>query len=263
MNVPFLDIKDVWFRYRDDWVLIDIDFCVERGEFLGIIGPNGSGKTTLLKILGRTLMPEKGIVRIEGEGINHLSRRAIACKIGFVPQRFLLNFPFSVKEVVLMGRSPYLNMFQFEGAMDHEKAERAMRLTDTHQFASRSIHELSEGERQRVLIARALAQEPQILILDEPTAFLDLKHQVDLFEILKSLNEQEGLTVIQVSHDINLAAQYCKRIILLHQGRIFKAGTSEEVINEKDLYTVYQTPILVDHHPFSNSPRISLITRNS
>jgi iron complex transport system ATP-binding protein len=256
--MPLLKVDNVSFRYGEQWVLRGIDFTVEKGDFLGIIGPNGSGKTTLLRVIDGILAPQEGAVRLEGTEIGKLRREALARSVAVVPQYSALAFPFSVEEVVLMGRAPHLGRWRFEGDEDNRIARKAMEMTDTLGLAARDMESLSGGERQRVLIARALAQEPRLMLLDEPTAFLDIRHQVDFFDRIRLLNRDRGLTVIAVTHDINLAAHYCDRIILLKDGRIGAAGPVDTVITEENIRKAYETRVMVDRHPGTGSPRITL-----
>lgn len=254
-----VQLKEIGFRYAKDWVLKNISFEIENGEFIGIIGPNGSGKTTLLKIIDRILIPQKGSIWISGININEMKRDSLARFIAVVPQDSPMTFPFSVEEVVLMGRAPHLGKLRFEGEKDYEIAHRAMEMTDTLSFANRSITELSGGESQRILIARALAQQPQIILLDESTAFLDIKHQIAFFDLMKALNRKQGLTVIAITHDINLASLYCDRLILLNEGNIHCIGTPDEVITESNIKEVYETDVLVDRNPQTKLPRVTLL----
>ena len=249
----------VGFQYGQQWVLRDVTFEVRQGEVLGIIGPNGSGKTTLLKILDGILEPREGCVWLRDRDISQTGREVVAKAIGVVPQDYSMYFPFSVEEIVLMGRTPHLGLFRFEGQKDFAIAHRAMEMTDTTEFSRRGMGELSGGERQRVLIARAITQEPQILLLDEPTTYLDIKHQVALFQLMKMLNEKENLSVIVVTQDINLASQYCDRILLLKNGRFFSMGPPGEVITSENIQKVYETDVLVDSHPHTGLPRVTLI----
>jgi iron complex transport system ATP-binding protein len=257
--VTILQVQDVGIRYSAQWVLKDISFDVGKGEIIGIIGPNGSGKTTLLKLLDGILFPQEGDVRIQGTSIRRIKRQVLARLVAVVPQETYMIFPFRVAEVVLMGRSPHLGRLVFEGKRDYQIAINAMEKTDIISFADRKVHQLSGGERQRVWIARALAQEPQIILLDESTAFLDIRHQVGFFELIKSINKQEGLTVIVVTHDINLAAQYVDRIILLREGKIYEMGEPEKVITESNIAHIYETGVLVDKNPVSGRPRVTLL----
>jgi cobalamin transport system ATP-binding protein len=251
--------EKVGFQYGEKWVLRDISFEVREGEILGIIGPNGSGKTTLLKILDGIFAPRDGRVWLHDKDISQLGRETLAKVIGVVPQDYSMFFPFSVEEIVLMGRTPHLGLLRFEGQKDFAIARRAMELTETTEFRQRGMGELSGGERQRVLIARAVAQEPQILLLDEPTTYLDIKHQVALFQLMKTLHEKGNLTVILVTQDINLAAQYCHRILLIKNGQYFSMGAPAEVITSENIRQVYETDVLIDPHPRTGLPRVTLV----
>jgi len=260
--VASIDVKEISFRYAAQWVIEDLSFHVEGGEFWGIIGPNGSGKTTLLKILYGLIDPQRGRVLIDGGELRRMKRSDIAKKIAVVPQETQISFPFTSLEVVLMGRSPYLRRLQFEGRDDFEIAETAMRLTDTLHFSRRSINELSGGERQRIFIARALAQEPEIILLDEPTSNLDINYQVEFYDLISRLNREKKLTILTVSHDINLASEYCQKIILLSGGRIFKMGSPREVMAEEPIRQVYGSRVLVDENPLTGAPRITLLRKD-
>ncbi len=260
--MPIIKVADVDFRYKDMWALRDISFEVRRGEFLGVIGPNGSGKTTLIRVIDGILAPEKGGVSISGHAIQGMRRRDLARLVAVVPQDFPMIFSFRALEIVMMGRSPHLGMLRFEGESDREIVLRAMEMTDTASLADRSMDGLSGGERQRVLIARALAQEPEVVLLDEPTAFLDIKHQAEFFGLMKRLNRERGLTVLAVTHDINLAAAYCGRVMLLKGGRIHTLGVPGEVITETNIREVYETDVLVDANPVNGLPRITLLSSN-
>jgi len=257
-----IDVREISFRYTDQWVIEDLSFHVNGGEFWGIIGPNGAGKTTLLKLLYRFIEPQRGRVFIDADDLSRMRRSDIARKIAVVPQDTQVIFPFRALEVVLMGRSPHLGRLQFEGRKDVEIAERAMELTDTLQFAPRPINELSGGERQRILIARALAQQAEIMLLDEPTTNLDISHQVEFYDLVSRLNREKKFTILTVSHDINLASEYCQKIILLKGGRIFKMGSPKEVVVEEHIKRVYGSRVLVDENPLTGSPRITLLRKD-
>jgi iron complex transport system ATP-binding protein len=252
--------ESIRFKYDGDWVLKNLSFETREGEFLGIIGPNGSGKTTLLKIIDGIFMPQQGSALINGLNIKKIKRYDIAKIIAVVPQDSPMIFSFTVQEVVLMGRAPHLGRLRFEGQTDFEIVRKAMEMTDILPFAARSINELSGGERQRVLIARALAQQPQIILLDESTAFLDIKHQIAFFDLIKNLNKEEGLTVITVTHDINLASLFCDRVMLLNKGIIHCIGTTNEVITESNIKEVYETDVFVDKIPLTGQPRVTLLS---
>lgn len=258
--MSIIKLELIGFRYNDHWVLKNVSFEVDRGEFIGIIGPNGSGKTTLLKVIDGILMPQEGDIWINSTSCNKLKRETLAKMIAVVPQESLMIFPFTVQEIVLMGRAPHLGKWRFEGETDFRIAHQAMEMTDTLSLMDRGMNALSGGERQRVLIARALAQQPQIMLLDEPTAFLDIRHQIDFFDLIKTLNKNQSLTVIAVTHDINLASLYCDRIILLRSGSIFCMGSPGEVIAESHIKEVYETNVTVDRNPVTGHPRVTLLS---
>ena len=256
-----IEAKSICFRYHKEWVIDDVSFRLEKGEFIGLIGPNGSGKTTLLKILYRFITSQKGEVLYDLTPLRRMKQRDIAKKIAVVSQETYHLFPFRVIEIVLMGRSPYLGQAIFESKKDLEVAERAMKWTKVLSFSDRSIDELSGGERKRVFIARALAQEPEVILLDEPTANLDIGHQIDFLNLILTLNREKGLTIVMASHDINIASEFCDRLILLHQGRIYKMGAPNQVITEENIKQVYGCQVWVDRNPFSGMPRISLLKK--
>jgi len=256
---PILNLKGVGFRYEKDWALQGVDLGLGEGEILGILGPNGSGKSTLLKIMDGLAKPQEGEILLNGVSLSALKRSDIAREIAVVGQETHFRFPFSALEVVLMGRFPRLGRMQFEGEGDMKIARRALEATHTEGLAGRSIHELSGGEKQRILIARALTQEPRIILLDEPTSFLDLKYKGEIFKLITRLNRDEGLSVAVVSHDLDLVAQYCHRVIMLKKGRPFTVGTPEAVITADNIKTVYECPVVVDPHPATGKPRVSLL----
>lgn len=256
-----IEVNSVSFRYHEDWVLQDVSFRVEKGEFVGVIGPNGSGKTTLLKILYRLLSPQKGEILFELVPMKKMDRTDIAKRIAVVAQETHLLFPFSVLETVLMGRSPHLGHLMFESEKDVEITKKAMEWTKMLPFSERSMDELSGGERKRVFIARALAQEPEVILLDEPTANLDIHHQMDFLDLILTLNRERGLTIVMASHDMNIASEFCDRLILLQGGGVYKIGTPDEVITQENIEKVYGCEVWIDQNPFSGMPRISLLKR--
>jgi len=258
-----IDVHSISFRYRQEWVLRDISFQIGKGEFIGVIGPNGSGKSTLLKTLYRLLSPQEGEVLFELIPLRKMSRRDIARRMAVVPQESYSLFPFRAAEVVLMGRSPYLGHQMFEKEKDLEIAKKAMEWTETLPIAERSIDELSGGERKRVFIARALAQEPEIILLDEPTANLDIHHQIDFLDLVLHLNREKGLTIVMASHDLNIASEYCDRLILLREGTIYKIGPPDEVITRENIQKVYGCEVWVDQNPVSGMPRINLLKKGA
>ncbi len=257
--MPMMTFNNIGFRYSAENVLKNVSGEIRRGEFFGILGPNGSGKTTLLKILHGLLIPQEGEVCIDATPLCRIRLCDLAKTVAVVAQEASLIFPFSVEEIVLMGRSPHLGKWRFEGQKDVRIAREAMAATDTLHLVGRGMEELSGGERQRVMIARALAQEPRLLLLDEPTAFLDIRHQVEFFDLVRRLNRESALTVVAVTHDINLAALYCDRLMLLSAGRVASAGRPEDVVTQKNIREVYKTDVAVDCAPGSGRPRVSLL----
>lgn len=264
---PAYALRDVTFgydtRFRDhsESVLNAITCSIDSGKILGILGPNGSGKSTLLKLLARVLRPRSGTVELFGNPLSRLSQVEVAKQVALVPQETMQIFPFTLAEMVLMGRFPHhrgWGGWHWEDSDDRRIAHQAMEDLDVLHLGSRLVTDVSGGERQRAVIARALTQIPQVLLLDEPTAFLDLHHQLDIARILRRLNRERGLTVILVSHDLNLASQYCDRLMLLHHGQIAEVGSPLEVLRPDLLELVYGCPVLVDGHPQSGLPRVSL-----
>lgn len=256
---PILTLKNIGFRYGDIWTLKGINLKVNVGEILGILGPNGSGKSTLLKIMDGMLPSQEGKILFKDRPLTSLKRSELAREVAMVAQENHFRFSFSALEVVLMGRFPYLTRFQFEGEKDMEVALNALRATHALDLAERPIHELSGGERQRILIARALTQEPKIILLDEPTSFLDLKYKREIFQLISSLSLEKGLSVVVVSHDIDLAAQYSQRLMMLKNGSIFEKGEPNKVITESNIEAVYDCPVLVDKNPVTGRPRVVLL----
>lgn len=256
---PILKIRNIGFRYEDKQVLDGINLDVHPGEIIGILGPNGSGKSTLLRVMDGVLVPQIGEIEINGKPYNRLSRKELAREVAMVSQEQHFRFSFSCIEVVMMGRFPHLTPMQFENKNDLSIAMDALSATHALEFLERSIHDLSGGERQRVLIARALAQEPRIMLLDEPTSFLDLKFKREIFRLVSSLSKEKGLAVVIVSHDIDLVSQYCSRVILLKKGSVYRTGTPDDVITSENIEDVYECPVLVDQNPLSGRPRVSVI----
>ena len=259
---PVLRAEDLGIGYGEQDVLENISFQVYAGDFLSVIGPNGSGKTTLLRALSGAIRAGTGNVMYKGIPVRDYSRKQLAKSMAVVAQEYAFTYPMTVKEVVLMGRYPHLSRLSFEGPHDLEVARQAMRFTDTEHLGDRRFQELSGGERQRVIIARALAQEPEIVLFDEPTAFLDIGHQVDFFDLIWDLNRNRGLTIVAVSHDINLAAQYSGRMLLMQKGRVYRLGTVSEVVTEDAMRAVYGKQVLLDLNPVTGSPRITLLGRH-
>jgi iron complex transport system ATP-binding protein len=241
----------------------DLTAAIAAGQMLGIIGPNGSGKSTFLKLLAGIVRPDKGTIHLYGRDVRHLSSDALGKLLAYVPQEFQITFPFTVQDIVLMGRYPHRrgglwDLWGWESGEDYAAAERGMAELNVLHLADHAIGELSGGERQRALIARALAQEPDILLLDEPTAFLDLNYQLEISRILHRLVRERSLTIILVSHDLNLASQYCDRLLLLDRGRLVASDHPRSVLRPDVLEPVYGCRILIDCHPETGLPRVTL-----
>jgi len=257
----FVKVNSLSGGYRNRAVIKDISFSVTRGSFLGIIGPNGSGKTTLLRLLTRAIPIDSGGVRLEGKSIAGMDSKEFCRQVALVPQETIVNFPFSVFEVVLLGRIPHLKRLQPETKKDRQIASDALAMTDVGHLEDKRIDELSSGERQRVIIAKALTQEPALLFLDEPTSHLDIGHQIQVLDLLRRLNREKHLTIVMVLHDLNLAAEFCNRIILLDKGEIFKEGSPEEVLTYQNIEAVYKTRVVVRENPYSHKPFVVLVPK--
>jgi iron complex transport system ATP-binding protein len=242
-------------RYAAIPALDGVSLSVSAREMCGVIGPNGSGKTTLLRAIDGLISPERGVVLLEGRAVGMMSSRQIAALIGVVPQRAGTGFGFTVREMVAMGRSPHLAPLSMETGRDALIVGDAMGRTGMLHLADRPIDSLSGGEFQRVLIARALAQEPRVLLLDEPTAHLDLRYQREIMGLLSTLC-RSGLALIAALHDVNLAAEYCDRLVLLSGGRIAAMGTPAEVLEELTLEQVFEIPVRVGTQPGSGRPYV-------
>jgi iron complex transport system ATP-binding protein len=255
---PVIAVDEVSVRLGDVTALGGVDATVKRGQFLGLVGPNGAGKTTLLRTITAALAPDSGAVRVDGTDVHALPSRAASRKVAVVPQDTSLAFEFDVREVVAMGRTPYRSRFGRDDRTHREPVERAMERTDVTRFADRSIGEVSGGERQRILLARALAQETPVLLLDEPTASLDINHQVRTLELVREL-VGEGKTVIAAIHDLNLAAHYCDRLLLLADGRPLARGPPRTVLTEDNLETAFDTRAVITRHPVTGSVYVTAL----
>lgn len=237
MNI--IEVKNLSFDYDQSRVLGDLSFAVEKGSFLSIAGPNGAGKSTLLNLLSANLKPGTGTVSIDDTPVGSYSAESLARKIAVVGQEFVPVFGFSVIETVLMARIGHYGRWGFETKADREIVRNALKATDTEQFASRQLGQISGGERQRVFIARALAQDTPVLLLDEPTSFLDLQHQVRIYDLLKQMQVEQNKTIVAITHDINLAGQYCDEVLLLGSGTDYHKGPSAEVFSAENLEKVF------------------------
>lgn len=241
-----LNILGVTCGYGTSLVLKNANVQINSGDFAGIVGPNGSGKSTLLRTISRILKPLYGKVLLKGEDIYHIPASEIAQKMAVLTQEPGLDFPFTVKDVVMMGRLPHIKRFARESLKDIEAVDRALELTDTVSLADRHVNELSGGEKQRVLLARALAQEPKIILLDEPTSYLDLNYQIEIMELLVRLRREYGLTIIMVLHDLNLASRYCDYLLVVKNGAIHAVGSPRQVITANMIKEVYGCQIRVE-----------------
>lgn len=254
-----LEFRRVTFSYGPQPLLWELDLRLARGEMAALVGPNGSGKTTLLRLASGTLSPRVGGVYLDGVHLATLSARQIARRVAVVPQETRVPYAFTAWEMVMLGRTPYLDPIRGERAADRQAVERAMSLTRTLPFAQRCFSELSGGERQRVVLARALAQEPDLLLLDEPTANLDIAHQAAMLELVRDLNRQEGMTVLAAIHDLNLAALFFDRIIVIRQGRIVADGRPADVLQVPVIEGAFGGRVQVLEHPTHGGPLVVVV----
>jgi iron complex transport system ATP-binding protein len=265
-----LGIDSISFAYerggrhrRPSLVLDDLSFEVARGSIVGLLGPNGSGKTTLLRIVAGMLPPRTGCVTLDGAPIGRLTRRELARRVAVVPQDTHPAFDFSALDIVLMGRYPHLGVFELEGPADLEIAREALAATGTTELESRPFSTLSGGERQRVVIASALAQAPDVLLLDEPTASLDLGYQLEIAALLRRLNRERGVTMVVSTHDLNLAAAVCGRVVLLKQGRMLAQGTINETLTAPNIRALYGVDADVQFHALAGHLTVVPIARSN
>jgi iron complex transport system ATP-binding protein len=256
-----IKLEGVHFRYPQRDIFSGLNLALEKSEVLGLIGPNSSGKTTLLKLMDGLLHAQEGRILLEGKDLRDLPRLAVARTVAVVPQGMEVPFSFTVGEIVLMGRAIYLPRFAWEKKKDWAVAREAMALTNVLELEARLFTELSQGEKQRVLIARALAQEPKVILLDEPTSHLDINHQVEIHELIRHLNVERNLTVLHISHDLNMAAEYCHRLALLHKGAVYFSGPPSAVLTEENIRKVYETTVLIEKNPISGAPRVTPLAK--
>jgi len=258
-----VSIRNASISYGTRAVLSNVSAQVDQGEFFVVIGPNGAGKTSLLKGLAGLVPLSGGTISLGGKAIDGYSRKELARTLALVPQQVSTDFPFTVAETVLMGRYPHLGLLAVESKRDLMLAERAMEFTEVSHLAGRRLGQLSGGERQRVIIARAICQQPNILLLDEPTASLDPAHQLRIMDLMRRLRDEEGVTVVMVSHDLNLAASYADRLLLLKDGAVETLGTPWQVMSREQLSQSYGCTLLVDENPMLGTPRVSLVSENN
>jgi iron complex transport system ATP-binding protein len=249
-----IELKDVSLGYDHQAILNNITLRAVPGKMLGIIGPNASGKSTLLKGMTRLINLFSGHIFVDGQDIKNIKGEALARLIAVVPQNPILPVAFTAFEVVLMGRTPHLGFLRYEGERDMAIAWQAMKATQTHCLAERRVGELSGGEQQRLLIARALTQQPRVILLDEPTAHLDINHQIEILNLVKSLCVEQKLTVIAALHDLNLAAQYCDWLVMLNEGEIYTEGIPQDVLTVQNIKQVYGAEVCIYPHPVNRLP---------
>jgi iron complex transport system ATP-binding protein len=262
---PLVEFDAVSFAYprpehrgEDGFSLAAVSFAIEAGEVFGVIGPNSAGKTTLLRLLTRVVAAGAGEVRLDGRPLRHLAHAQLARQIAVVPQDAPRPFPFSVEQLVLMGRYPHAPGRFFESEDDRAQARAAMAATGVLELATLPLEQLSGGERQRAMLARALAQQPRLLVLDEPTSHLDLRYQAETAALLHRVNGEYGMTVLLVSHDLNLAAEVCDRLLLLGGGRVARVGAPTEVLQREVLEAVFRCAVVVDVNPTSGRPVVQV-----
>ena len=255
---PAISAQGLTYEVDDKRLLQGVSLHADRGQLVGLVGPNGAGKTTLLRALSGILRCQEGVVRFDGVDVEHQSSRALAASVALVPQIAPYTHGFNVIELVLMGRYPHLGRFQIEGREDNRIARDAMRLTETEQFADRTLDTLSGGERQRVFIARALTQQPRVLLLDEPTTNLDVLHQLKVLDVVRRLVD-DGLTAIAAIHDLNMAARYCDRLVLLSGGRVLAEGPPEQVLSPETMESAFGVRAAIHRDPVTGSLAVSLI----
>ena len=251
-------LDGVWFAYDKNPVLRDLTLSVGEGEVVGLLGPNGSGKSTTLRLLTGALEPQRGSVDVWDRARSSYGRRELAQQVALVPQELQVTFDFLAQDLVMMGRAPYVHWLRGEREDDHAMTRRAMAEVGILDLAQRPYRELSGGEKQRVVLAIALAQDATILLLDEPTHNLDIRHQSGLFDLVRRINADRGVTVLAVVHDINLASLYCDRVVLLRDGRVMEEGPPDEVITVDNLRRCYNAEVHVFPHPQTGRPQVAL-----
>lgn len=259
--MEILEVKNLWAGYENGYVIEDISFSLKNGEFISILGKNGSGKSTLIKALQGLLKNVSGKITVDDENLLSLKPRQIAKKIAYVPQIFSFTFEFKVKEIVLMGRYAHQGRLAGCSPSDWQKIDEVMSLTRLAHLREKKLAHLSGGERQRVFIARALAQDTPILFLDEPSSHLDISYQVEIYNILKRLQEEQGKTILTTEHNINLAIPYSQRIMFLKEGKVQAMGPPEKLITKENIREVFEAEVDIRENIHSKLPEISLIPK--
>ena len=257
--MQILDTENISLIFRNKLVLENISFSVTAGEFFVIIGPNGAGKTSLLKVVAGLQKIQHGSVIIKNKNITNYRRRNLSQIMAIVPQHIEVGFPFTVADTVIMGRTPHLGILGMEGKEDYLRAREAMEFTEVAHLAERKLYQLSGGELQRVIIARAICQQPEIILLDEPTTALDPAHQLKIMDLMEKFRREKGTTIIMVSHDLNLASMYGDRLLLLKEGRVVETGAPKSVLNKELLEESYGCRMMVDESPLGQAARVTPI----
>jgi len=255
--MKILELNNIMFRYdreSDEFNLKNISLELTRGDFTAVLGPNGAGKSTLIKIFSGVLKPESGSISLKGKFLSSYSRKEIAKNISFVPQSSGNAYPFSVFEIVMMGRSPYLNLWGREAPKDIEIVKEALNLVGIYHLRDKGINEISGGEAQRAYIARAFAQQTEIILLDEPNSHLDIEHQLSIFRLLKKFNEEKGITIVTISHDLNLTGGFCKQGIILKNGELVHHGKVEDILTNENIKSIFN----VDSNIIYEKDRLSV-----
>jgi iron complex transport system ATP-binding protein len=259
MNTTAIKLDRVTFSYSNGAVLRDVDLCVQKGEMVGLIGPNGAGKTTLIRLVSGILDARQGDIQLHGVDTRRLKRSAIAREVAVVPQQFSVPFAYKVEEVVMLGRTPFMKSWRDLSAEDRDVVVRTMDTVGISRLAKRCFSELSGGERQKVVLAMALAQEAELLLLDEPTAHLDISHQVEILELLADMNEKMHLTIMAAMHDLNLASAYFKRLVLLKGGAVIADGSPGQVLTSGTIGAAYSVAVHIQPHLLSGVPQVVVL----
>lgn len=256
MSRTMLNIENAASGYGQHRVLKDVSFTVEEGDFIALIGSNGTGKSTLIKTIAGLIPLDGGKIEICGKDQARLKTKERARMVAVVPQSYYVDYDFLVEDIVMMGRNPYGSFRKRNYKEDEEIVEKAMAMTNTDVFRGKSYNQLSGGERQRVIIARAIAQQPDIILMDEPTSALDTHYATEVMELITKLNREQNVTIMAVLHDINMAARYCKRMVMLREGYVYADGTPEEIVNHKYMTELYQMQLMIRHNALFNKPEM-------
>jgi iron complex transport system ATP-binding protein len=259
MNTTAVKMNQVTFSYSNGAVLRNVDLCVQKGEMVGLIGPNGAGKTTLIRLISGILDAKQGDIRLDGLDTRRLKRSAMAREVAVVPQQFDVPLAYKAEEVVMLGRTPFMKLWRDFSDKDRDVVMQTMDAVGISRLATRCFTELSGGERQKVVLAMALAQETGLLLLDEPTAHLDISHQVEILELLAGINRKKGLTILAAMHDLNLASAYFRRLILLKGGSVVADGSPQRVLTSAVIGDAYSIPVHIHPHPLTGVPQVLVL----